>query len=98
MSNTNDLWERLARQARPSAGVPSQPDPALVSRILGRWRMEQRPEATAVEAWQFLGFRAALAAGIVMFVTLLVSGTAISEALGQGLSFLPEISQVEVVP
>jgi hypothetical protein len=96
--NTNNLWERLTSQARRNAASPPHPDPALVSRILGRWRLMRPPETSAIDAWQVLGFRAALAAGIVMLAALLGSSTAISEALGQGLSFLPEVGQVEVVP
>lgn len=98
MPNTNDLWERLAAQARQNTTSEPQPAPSLVSRIVGQWRLAGQREASEVDAWQLLGFRAALAAGIVMLAALLVSGPAISEALGQGLSFLPEVSQVEVFP
>jgi hypothetical protein len=98
MPNTNDLWERLAAQSRRNPASEPQPAPWLVSRIVGQWRLTRQREASEGDAWQCLGFRAALAAGIVMLTALLVSGPAISEALGQGLSFLPEVSQVEVFP
>jgi hypothetical protein len=98
MPNANDLWERLAAQARRNVSPEPPPDPSLVSRIVGQWRLV-RPLATSeVDAWQFLGVRAALAAGIIMLITLLLSRGAIAETLGQGFSFLPEVGQVEVVP
>jgi hypothetical protein len=97
MLNENDLWSRLARRARQTA-EPLRPDPALVSQVLGRWRLMRAAERPTFDIWQALGFRAALAAAIATLVILVFNGATISESFGQGLSFLQEVCQVEVVP
>jgi hypothetical protein len=97
MSRESELWQRLAKRAS-SASDAASPDQRLVARIVDRWHVLRPATYRSVEAWQKAGFRTALAVSAAAIVVVLLNTGALAESLGQGLSFLHEVCELEVLP
>ena len=87
-SYPTDPWQRLlaARTTPAHPPIPDAAPPDFAAQVVARWRTESRKQtraASSVDLWEVLGLRAALAAGLVACVAVLLSVSALRDFGGR---------------